>query len=90
MGIKTNDSSKILSGEIQEFLFDDLGYSVDWTLRMKYLLVDGASKRVLYQAVKDTQRKTNKFANPFGALNETIKLNVEQLIDDPEFIQKIR
>lgn len=90
VGVKTTDMSKILSGEIQEFLVDDLGYSADWTLRVKYSLMDAASKKVLYQSTKDTQRKTNKFANPFGALNETIKMNAEQLIDDPSFIKAIQ
>lgn len=85
VGVKTNDTSKELTGDIEEFLIDDLGYSVDWTLRIKYTLTDSASKKVLFSSVKNTQRKTAKFANAFGALNETIKINVEQLIEDPEF-----
>jgi hypothetical protein len=34
-------------------------------------------------------RKTAKFGNPLGALNETIKLSIEQLLDDPEFIKAL-
>lgn len=89
VGVKTNDQSKVLSGEIEEFLIDDLGYSVDWTLRIKYFITDATSKKVVFESVKNTQRKTAKFANPFGALNETIKLNVESLMDDADFIKTI-
>jgi hypothetical protein len=89
VGIKTNDPVRVLTGDIEEFLVDDLGFSVDWTLRIKYTLTDAASKAITYQAVKTTQRKTAKFANPFGALNETVKLDVEQLLDDADFIRAI-
>ncbi|WP_148264748.1 hypothetical protein [Collimonas fungivorans] len=89
MGLKTNDTSKVLSGDIEEFLISDFGFSVDWTLRVKYTLTDSASKKILYQAVKNTQRNTAKFANSFGALNEIIKINSEQLVEDADFIQAI-
>lgn len=89
VGIKTNDPSKVLSGEIEEFLIDDLGYSIDWTLRIKYLVTDTTSQKVVFESVKNTQRKTAKFANPFGALNETIKLNVESLMDDADFLKAV-
>ena len=89
VGVKTNDPVRILTGDIEEFLVDDLGFNVDWTMRVKYTLTDVASKSVTFSAVKTTQRKTAKFANPFGALNETVKLDVEQLLDDPDFIKAI-
>ena len=89
VGIKMNDPKRLLSGDIQEFLIDDLGYSVDWTLRIRYQLVDAADGKIVYQSVKTVQRNTAKFANAFGALNETIKLNVEELIKDPEFLKAI-
>lgn len=90
VGIKTNDSSKVLSGEIEEFLIDDLGYSIDWTLRIKYVLTETTSQKVVFSSIKNTQRKTAKFANVFGALNETIKVNIEELIDDVEFARATR
>jgi uncharacterized lipoprotein len=89
VGVKTNDPAKVLTGDIEEFLVDDLGYSIDWTLRIKYTLTDTASKAVMYQSVKNTQRNTAKFANPFGALNETIKINAESLLDDSAFVKAI-
>ena len=90
VGVMTNDPNKVLTGEVEEFLIDDLGYSVDWTLRIKYTLTDSATHAVTYQAVKNQQRHTAKFANAFGAINETIKMNVEQLLDDPAFIDAIK
>jgi len=89
VGIKTNDARRVLTGDIEEFLVDDLGFNVDWTLRIKYTLTDAASKTVLYQSTKNIARRTGKFANPFGALNETVKLNVEQLLDDQDFLKSI-
>ena len=88
MGVNVKDQDKKLSGEIQEFLMDDLGYSVDWTLRVKYVVTDQSG--IKYEAVKETKRNTNKFVNIFGSLNETIKLNVEALLKDPVFVQTIQ
>jgi uncharacterized lipoprotein len=89
VGIKVNDGTRVLTGDIEEFLVDDLGYSVDWTLRIRYVLTEAATQTVLYDGIKNTQRRTAKFANPFGALNETIKLNAEELIKDPAFMKAI-
>lgn len=89
VGIRLNESTTILSGDIEIFLIDDLGYSIDWTLRIKYRLKSSKTNQDIYQSVKTVQRNTAKFANVFGALNETIKLNTEQLIDDPDFIKAI-
>jgi len=89
VGIKTNDERRVLTGEIEEFLIDDLGFNVDWTLRIKYVLTDATSRQVLFQATKNVSRRTGKFVNPFGAQNETVKLNVEQLLDDQAFLKAI-
>ena len=89
VGIKLDDKDRVLSGEIEDFLIDDLGYSVDWTLKVRYLVKDVQSGNTLYESTKTTQRKTNKFANVFGSLNETIKLNVEELLKDGAFIKAI-
>lgn len=88
VGIKTSDPSKVLRGDIEELLIDDLGFNIDWTFRIKYTVTEATSNKILYQSVKNIQRKTGK-ANAFGALNETIRLSVEQLLDDGEFIKTI-
>lgn len=89
VGMKIAPGSQTLTADIEEFLIDDLGYSIDWTFRIKYALTDTASGKAVYTSTKLIQRKTAKFGNPLGALNETIKLSVEQLIEDPEFIKSV-
>jgi hypothetical protein len=90
IGVNVNNPAKVLNGEIEEFLIDDLGQSVDWTLRIKYNLTDAATKKTIYSSTKTIQRNTAKFSNFFGALNETVKLSVEKLIDDQEFLKAIQ
>jgi uncharacterized lipoprotein len=89
VGIKVDAKDRMLTGEITEFLIDDLGYSVDWTLNVRYLVKKGEGGAVLYDSEKVTKRNTAKFANPFGALNETIKLNIDEMIKDNAFIKAI-
>jgi len=88
VGMNVNDAGRVLRGDIEEFFVDDLGYSVDWQLRIRYELRDGAGK-LLFRDTKENKRKTAKFANPFGALNETVKLNVEELLRDPDFLAAV-
>jgi uncharacterized lipoprotein len=88
VGVDVSDNELQLGGEIQEFLIDDLGYSIDWTVRVKYVVSDASGVR--YEAVKEVERTTNKFVNVFGSLNETIKLSVEELLKDPAFVDAIR
>jgi uncharacterized lipoprotein len=90
VGIKTDGTGTVLRGQIEEFLIDDLGYSIDWTLRVRYELLNAGNNTPVYQSVKNTQRNTAKFANVFGALNETIKLNAEELIKDQAFLAAIK
>ncbi|MBO9355003.1 hypothetical protein GG851_13485 [Bordetella petrii] len=91
MGIKVNGTQQpaLLTGDIEEFLIDDLGYSVDWTLRIAYVVADKAGGKPAYQATKEIKRRTAKFANFFGALNDTIRLNIEELAKDPAFLAAI-
>lgn len=90
VGVKLDNQNRHLTGEIQEFLIDDLGYSVDWTLRVKYTIKESESGKFVYEAVKNTQRKTSKFGNPFGTLNEIIKANIEDLMKDEAFVGAIK
>lgn len=89
VGIKVDDKTRLLSGEIEDFLIDDLGHNVDWTLTVKYFIKDAQNGSVLYESAKTIQRRTAKFANFYGSLNEIIKLNVEELIKDEAFIKTI-
>lgn len=79
VGIELNDAAKTVYGEINEFLIDDLGFSVDWTLDISYT-IDGC-----YNERHVLQKKTDKFGDIFGTLNEVIKLNIEKLLSDKLF-----
>jgi hypothetical protein len=89
VGVKMEHPARTLTGEILEFLMDDVGFNVDWTLRIRYTVVGGGPAPT-YEAEKVVKRRTDKFVNIFGSLNETIKLNVEELIKDPAFLAAIR
>jgi uncharacterized lipoprotein len=92
VGIKLDSRTRMLGGDISEFIADDLGFTVNWTLRVRYLVKEIEGNKVLFESEKVVQRRTAKInlLNRFGALNETIKLNVEQLLKDPEFIKVIQ
>ena len=85
IGLKVKESSNVVSGEIIEFLIDDLGYSIDWTLEVKYLVSNDTGSEC-YNKVHKIEKKTAKFANPFGILNEIMKLNIEKAFADADFI----
>ena len=84
VGIRTDDQQTKLTGEIQEFRKDGFGYSVDWTLRIRYIVT--GPNGVKYEAVKETKRT---LANILASVNELIKLNIEGLLSDPSFMQAI-
>ena len=91
VGVKVDAGSKrVLSGDIHDYLIDDLGFSVDWTVDVTYSVTDGADGKPIYTAEKVTKSHTAKFANAFATMNEQIKLNVEQLLKDPAFLDAIK
>ncbi len=79
VGIKLKDTAKEITGSVNEFLIDDLGFTVDWTLQIRYV-ISGC-----YDKVHTLTKKTDKFGNVFGTLNEVIKLNIEMLFSDSKF-----
>lgn len=92
IGVKVNGDQqrRILTGDVQEFLVDDLGYSVDWTLRIAYVVTDKATQSPVYSQTKEIKRRTNKFANFFTSLNDSIRLSTEALAKDPDFLSAIK
>lgn len=92
IGVKVNGDQqrRRLNGDVQEFLVDDLGYSVDWTLRIAYVVTDKATQKPVYSQTKEIKRRTNKFANFFTSLNDSIRLSTEALAKDPDFLSAIQ
>ena len=90
VGIKVNDKDRLLTGEISDFLIDDLGFSVDWTLTVRYILKNAQTNEVLYDSVKTVKKHTEKAALTFNNnLNEVIKANIEELLKDETFAKNI-
>lgn len=85
VGIEVGENGPVVHGTIDEFLIDDLGYSVDWTLNVTYV-VDKNDGSTCFKSQKKLARNTNKFANAFGTLNEIVKDNIELLFKDPAFV----
>jgi len=86
VGIKVKKSDTVVSGEINDFLIDDLGYSVDWKLDVHYLVKKNGATEICFDKTKLIEKNTSKFVNVFGSLNEIMKLNVEQLFSDKDFL----
>lgn len=87
-GFKIDDRSPLrLSGEVLEFKADDLGYSVDWTYSVRYVIDQKSDGGVLLSEtyVADT-KKTGKFGQPADyspSINEMILSAYDKFIRDP-------
>ena len=90
VGIKVDDKTREVGGEVIDFLIDDLGFNVDWQLKVRYVVKDSQSGTILYDANKETQRRTAKLINVFAGLNETIKSNIDELFKDESFMNAIK
>jgi len=88
VGINISSDENLLTGQINDFLIDDLGYSVDWVLDITYNLEKNGV--LCYSKSKVTNKNTSKFINIFGSLNEVIKLNIEELYKDNNFRKCIK
>jgi uncharacterized lipoprotein len=88
-GVKLDDKNRILVGKIEDFLIDELSASVDWTLIVNYSVKNLQIGGILYESTKITKRNASKLVNISSAVNEMIKLNIEELLQDKEFIKAI-
>ena len=88
VGVNVSGGDLHLSGDIKTFLVDDLGFNVDWTIDVQYI-VKKADGTTVYDSEKFTKNRTAKFANAFQVLNTQMKDNIEELLKDQEFIKAI-
>jgi uncharacterized lipoprotein len=88
-GVTLDNKTRVLNGEIEYLLIDDLSYDADWTLIVHYLIKDLQTGDIVYSSTKSTQCKASKLINVNSALNEIIKLNIEELLKDEAFIKAI-
>jgi len=88
-GVTLDNKTRVLNGEIEYLLIDDLSYDADWTLIVHYLIKDLQTGDIVYSSTKSTQCKASKLMNVNSALNDIIKLNIEELMKDEAFIKAI-
>ena len=88
-GVGLDNKTKVLNGEIEDLMVDDLSYNADWTLRVHYLIKDLQTGDIVYSSTKITKCKASKLMTVNSALNDIIKLNIEELMKDEAFIKAI-
>ncbi|MGC6511159.1 MAG: integrase [Parvibaculales bacterium] len=81
-----NEDDLELSGNVIQFEADDLGYSVDWTFKVHYLLQNKSKEETLIdKRYSAKERKTGKFGLPsdFSSVVNLLMVDViEQLMRD--------
>lgn len=88
-GISLNPSSPIkLDGNVLEFKADDLGYSVDWSYKVQYKLVQRSDSSILFdKTFTPSPKKTGKFGLPLDYANiaaECVLAGYDLFIRDPQ------
>lgn len=75
-----------VEGDVQRFMLDDLGYSVDWNYAVRYRLVETAGDRtIIDQVYASPQINTGKFGSPSDytpSLNQMIIPAAEKFMED--------
>jgi hypothetical protein len=88
-GFRLNDRKRVLSGSIETFTVDDARSPAFWTLKMRYVVIDAASRAVVFSTVKTVKQKSPKFTSSTIAIEDTVKLSVDALIGDPGFVKAV-
>lgn len=88
-GIKLDNKILVLNGDIEEFLIDELRAYADITLKVNYRVINLQTEETIYVSTKTTRREASKLLHISRALNEMIKLNIEELLNDEKFIKVI-
>jgi hypothetical protein len=88
-GFHLEDSRKILSGSIETFTVDDQRSPAYWTLKMRYVVTDASTHKIVFATTKTVRQKSPKFTNSTIAIEDTVKLSVESLISDPGFVDSV-
>jgi hypothetical protein len=88
-GFHLTESGKILSGSIENFTVDDARSPAFWTLKMRYIVTDAATQKVVFSTIKTVRQKSPKFTSSTIAIEDTVKLSVDALISDPGFVKSV-
>jgi len=88
-GFHLDEGKRILSGSIENFTVDDARSPAFWTLKMRYVVTDAATQKVVFSTTRTVRQKSPKFTSNTIAIEDTVKLSVDALIGDPGFIKSV-
>jgi hypothetical protein len=88
-GIQLDNKTLVLSGNIEEFGVDELKSHANISLKVIYWIKNLKTGDIVYTSTKVTNREASKLLHVSRALNEMIKLNIEELLNDKTFINAI-
>ncbi|MFP3566314.1 hypothetical protein [Paraburkholderia sp. SIMBA_030] len=88
-GFHLNEGTKVLSGSIEDFTVDDARSPAFWTLKMRYVVTDATTRKVVFSTTKTVRQKSPKFTSNTIAIEDTVKLSVDALIGDPGFVKSV-
>ena len=82
----SKDADYRVDGVVEELKLDDLGYSVDWTYRVRYILERSSDDATIIDAVYSVgPTRTGKFGLPSDyspSLNELVLEGIENFMED--------
>jgi hypothetical protein len=86
-GVTVEESAPlVVTGKVNKFEMDDLGYSVDWTYSVTYTVTDERSDQQIFrETYTPDKRTTGKFGQPSdytSSVNLIILAGVEQFLQD--------
>ncbi|OLL29157.1 hypothetical protein BTH42_23970 [Burkholderia sp. SRS-W-2-2016] len=88
-GFRVDDKRRVLSGSIETFSVDDTRSPALWTLKMRYVVTDAATRKVMFTTTRTVKHKSPKFTNSTIAIEDTVRASVDTLIGDPGFINAV-
>ncbi|MEA3087074.1 MAG: hypothetical protein QOC89_4771 [Paraburkholderia sp.] len=88
-GFHLTEGRKVLSGSIEKFTVEDERSPAFWTLKMRYVVTDAATQKVVFSTIKTVRRKSPKFTSNIIAIEDTVRLSVDALISDPGFVKSV-
>lgn len=82
VGIRNQPGGASLRGSVARLLSDQVSLGVKWILEVDYEFFNG--NQPIYGTHIRSDKYYSKFSNPVDAINELIRDNFDQLMDDPQ------
>lgn len=92
-GVSLKNSNCTLSGEINQILLDDLGFTVNYVSDIRYILYQKNEKVLLDNSYKVVLEKLTKFVTPeiiLQNINKMFSENIEKMMGDPAFKEALK